>query len=270
MRTRRSGKLPNRHPDMDTTIYGFIPARWASTRFPGKPLHVLAGKPLIQHVWERCQNCLELDRVIVATDDDRIVAAARAFGAEVCQTRDDHPSGSDRIAEAVAAYEACTHVINIQGDEPLIEPGLVDTLAGRLRDDPELPMVTAASPLTEEAAIGNPNIVKVVLNKRREALYFSRSVIPHGRNCHPGTVWYRHQGIYGYSKAFLLEFVRWEPSPLELTEQLEQLRALENGATIAVVLTEDDAVGVDTPEQAREVERLLSRQASWAAPPSAS
>ncbi|MFT5187392.1 MAG: 3-deoxy-manno-octulosonate cytidylyltransferase (CMP-KDO synthetase) [Verrucomicrobiales bacterium] len=242
---------------MAIKIYGFIPARWASTRFPGKPLHVLAGKPLIQHVWERCQRCSELDRVLVATDDDRIAEAARAFGAEVCMTRADHLTGSDRIAEAASNFEDCTHVINVQGDEPLIDPTLVDMLARRLRDEPDLPMVTAANVLTDESSIADPNIVKVVLNKQREALYFSRSVIPHGRSQLPGITWYRHQGIYGYSKAFLLEYVRWEPSPLELTEQLEQLRALENGATIAVVLTEDDAIGVDTPEQADQVARLL-------------
>ena len=242
---------------METTIYGFIPARWASSRFPGKPLHVLGGKLLIQHVWERCQDCLELDRVIVATDDARIEEAAKGFGAEVCRTRRDHPSGSDRVAEAAARYEACSHVINIQGDEPLIDPRLVDRLGRRLRENPELPMVTAANPMVDEAEISNPNIVKVVLNKHLEALYFSRSVIPHGRNPHTGAAWYRHQGIYGYSKAFLLEYARWEPSPLELTERLEQLRALENGATIAVVLTDDEAIGVDTPEQADEVARLL-------------
>lgn len=242
---------------MSSSVFCFIPARWASTRFPGKSLHPLAGKPLIQHVWERCRQCEEVDRVIVATDDRRIEAVARDFGAEVCLTRTDHPTGSDRIAEAAALYEECSHVINVQGDEPLIEPGLVDTLARRIRDDAALPMVTAASPLSDQAAIDNPNIVKVVLNKRREALYFSRSVIPRGRNRHPGSPWYRHQGIYGYSKAFLLQYVRWEPTPLELTEQLEQLRALENGATIAVVLTEDDAIGVDTPEQALEVEKLM-------------
>ena len=245
---------------MQTKVYGFIPARWASTRFPGKPMHVLAGKPLVQHVWERCLSCEGLDRVMVATDDERIAQAAREFGAEVCMTRADHPTGSDRIAEAASKFEDCTHVINVQGDEPLIDPVLVNTLAQRLRDDPELPMVTAANRLTDDAAVNNPNIVKVVLNKRQEALYFSRSVIPHGREPHPGTTWYRHQGIYGYSKDFLLKYVRWEPTPLELTEQLEQLRALENGATIAVVLTEDDAIGVDTPEQADEVARLLEQR----------
>lgn len=243
---------------MSATIYGFIPARWASTRFPGKPLHLLAGKPLIQHVWERCQSCTELDRVVVATDAPRIAEAALAFGAEVCMTRDDHPTGSDRIAEAASRYDDCTHVVNVQGDEPLISPELVDSLARRLREQPDLPMVTAANPLVNEEDIGNPNIVKVVLNNRGEALYFSRSVIPHGRNRHPGSTWLRHQGIYGYSKAFLLQYVRWAPSPLETTEQLEQLRALENGATISVVLTDDDAIGVDTPEQAEAVARIIT------------
>ncbi len=243
---------------MSPRTYGFIPARWASTRFPGKPLHTIAGKPLIQHVWERCQQCEALHAAIVATDDPRIADAARGFGAEVAMTRDDHVSGSDRVAEAASQYEDCTHVINIQGDEPLIDPKLVDSLAQTLQAEPDLPMITAANPLQDEAQIHDPNIVKVVLNISGNALYFSRSVIPHGRNRHPGSTWLRHQGIYGYTKAFLLQYVRWEPSPLELTEQLEQLRALENGAAIRVVITQDDAIGVDTPEQADQVAQLLA------------
>ena len=241
---------------MSARIYGFIPARWGSTRFPGKPLHVIGGKPLVQHVWERCQECSELARVVVATDDDRIAQAARDFGAEVALTRSDHPSGSDRIAEAMAQYDDCTHAVNVQGDEPMIDPDLVDELARTLRDQ-GFPIVTAANRLEKEEDIANPNIVKVVLNKSGQALYFSRSVIPHRRNRHPDTVWYRHQGIYGYTREFLLQYVRWEPTSLELTEQLEQLRALENGATIGVIITKDDAIGVDTPEQADQVAALL-------------
>ena len=151
---------------MKTKVYGFIPARWASTRFPGKPLHILAGKPLIQHVWERCLKCEELDHVAVATDDERIANAARTFGADVCMTRADHPSGSDRIAEAASRFEDCSHVINVQGDEPLIEIALVNTLAQRLREDPQLPMVTAANPLTDSDSVNNPNIVKVTSSRR--------------------------------------------------------------------------------------------------------
>lgn len=245
---------------MSPKVYGFIPARWGSTRFPGKPLHAIAGKPLIQHVWEQCLKCSELAAAVVATDDERIAEAAHGFGAQVAMTRDDHPSGTDRIAEAADQFSDCTHVINIQGDEPMIDPNLVDQLARTLRESPDMPMITAANVITGDEEINDPNIVKVVLNKQHEALYFSRSVIPHGRSRHSHSIWHRHQGIYGYTREFLLQYVRWEPSPLELTEQLEQLRALENGATIGVIVTDHGAIGVDTPEQADLVSKLISQQ----------
>ncbi len=233
-----------------------IPARYASTRFPGKPLHLIAGKPLVQHVWERCMECREVARVVVATDDERIATAARDFGAEVCLTRADHPSGTDRIAEVAEKYPDFPFLINVQGDEPLISPDLVDELARTLRDTPGLPMITAANPMTEEADIENPNIVKVVLTRSGDALYFSRSRLPYPRNA-PLVPCYRHAGIYGYTREFVRQFVTWEPSPLEQTESLEQLRALENGARIRVVITTETSPGVDTPEQAAFVEQLL-------------
>jgi 3-deoxy-manno-octulosonate cytidylyltransferase (CMP-KDO synthetase) len=237
-----------------------IPARYASTRFPGKPLHVIAGKPLIQHVWERCRLCRHVNRIVVATDDERIAGVARGFGAEVCLTSPDHQSGTDRIAEAARTLPEATHVINVQGDEPLISPDLVDELAARMAADPGVGMITAVHPLHDEALLDNPNIVKCVMSRDGRALYFSRSRIPYARSVHPGLTHWRHMGIYGFSRAFLEKFVSWEPSPLEVTEALEQLRALENGAAIHVVVTEHDSPGIDTPEQAREVEGLIARR----------
>lgn len=233
-----------------------IPARYASTRFPGKPLHLIAGKPLVQHVWERCREVRSASRVVIATDDERIATAARHFGAEVAMTRAEHPSGTDRLAEVATQLPAATHFLNVQGDEPLVNPTLLESMIAALQDDPALPMITAASPLEHGPDADNPNIVKVVLTTTGEALYFSRSRIPYPRQP-PALPCYRHLGVYGYSRDFLLQFVGWPPSPLEITESLEQLRALENGARLRVVLTTDESPGVDTPEQAREVERVL-------------
>ncbi len=233
-----------------------IPARYASTRFPGKPLHPIAGKPLVQHVWERCRQASLASGVVVATDDDRIAAAARAFGAEVAMTSADHPSGTDRLAEVAARRPEATHFLNVQGDEPLINPALLDSLMAALRDDPTLPMITAASPLADGPESEDPNIVKAVMTSSGDALYFSRSRIPYARHS-PALPCHRHLGVYGYSRAFLLRFVTWPASPLELTEGLEQLRALENGARIRLLVTNDDSPGVDTPEQARAVEHRL-------------
>lgn len=242
-------------------ISGVLPARWGSSRFPGKPLHLIAGKPLIQHVWERCRQCSNLDEILVATDDRRIFDAVGEFGGKVVMTSADHPTGTDRIAEALTAVPRATHIVNIQGDEPLIDPALIDELAAALAADPTLDMVTAANPLDpEDHAVSDPNVVKVVTALDGRALYFSRSPLPFFRNASPGLPVLRHKGIYAYSRAFLERFVTWKPSPLEIAESLEQLRALENGASIRVLLTNDTSPGVDTPEQAREVERLLAAE----------
>ncbi|HEX2751040.1 MAG TPA: 3-deoxy-manno-octulosonate cytidylyltransferase [Verrucomicrobiales bacterium] len=235
-----------------------IPARFASTRFPGKPLHVIAGRPLVQHVWERCGKCRHVDRILVATDDERIAAAARGFGAEVCMTSPDHQSGTDRIAEAARALPGATHIINVQGDEPLISPDLVDELAAKMQADTGIGMITAVHVIDDEAVLDNPNVVKCVLSRDGRALYFSRSRIPYPRGRHPGMQYWRHMGIYGFRRDFLEQFVRWEPSPLEVTESLEQLRALENGAAIHVVITDHDSPGIDTPEQAQEMETRMA------------
>ncbi len=232
-----------------------IPARWCSTRFPGKPLHLIAGKPLLQHVWERARRAKTLSAVIIATDDMRIAEAAFAWGAEVSLTKDSHASGTDRIAEVVRKLRGVAHVLNVQGDEPLIDARLLDRLVRQMQRYPEIEIITAAHPFENPEDVSSPHQVKVVRDRAGRALYFSRSPIPHPRD---GAASYlRHQGIYGYRRETLLRFVRWSPSPLEKAESLEQLRALENGVKIHVVVTRSGSPGVDTPADARAVERLL-------------
>jgi len=243
-------------------VAAILPARWASTRFPGKPLHLIAGKPLIQRVWEQAQQANVFRRVIIATDDPRILEAAQSFGAEAVLTSSEHPSGTDRIAEAARllnlAEAGITHVINIQGDEPLIDPALLRQLTGTLVADPAIQMITSANPFPAHEDVHDPNAVKVVLDRAGNALYFSRSVIPYQRNTSiPPVTYYRHQGLYGFTLPFLFQFVGWSPSPLEQAEQLEQLRALENGVKIRVLVTQSLSIGVDTPNDAVKVEQLL-------------
>ncbi len=250
-------------PESDNQhVLGVIPARWGSTRFPGKPLEQIAGKSLIQHVWERCAECSRLTDVVVATDDDRIFAAVEGFGGKAVMTRDDHPSGTDRMAEVAGAFPNHEVLINIQGDEPLIDAGLIDQLAADLLADVDLPMITAANPMAaDDEAVSDPNVVKVVMDCHGRALYFSRSPLPFQRNPGlPGLTVYRHKGIYGFRRGFLLQFVKWEPSILEQVEGLEQLRAMENGAQIRVLITADESTGIDTPEQAALLEAHLLGQ----------
>jgi 3-deoxy-manno-octulosonate cytidylyltransferase (CMP-KDO synthetase) len=240
---------------------GLIPARFASTRFPGKPLHPIAGKPLLQHVVERCRLASSLREIIVATDDDRIATVARGF-ARVEMTRPDHPSGTDRIAE-VAARLDCDRLINIQGDEPLIDPRVIDAVANALAD---AEMSTAAAPLREPADFDNPNVVKVVTTASGRALYFSRRTIPFLRDLagrpSPEQLaafpFRKHLGIYGYRRDTLLRIVRQPVSPLEHAERLEQLRALEQGIGIAVVTVDYDSIGVDVPTDVARVEAMLA------------
>jgi 3-deoxy-manno-octulosonate cytidylyltransferase (CMP-KDO synthetase) len=236
-------------------VVAIIPARWASTRFPGKPLHAIAGKPLIQHVWERCQRARALDQIIIATDDMRIAEAAFGFGAEVALTSSRHRSGTDRLAEVAKKMSAATHIINVQGDEPVVHPGLIDKLAKALTSDKRLEMITAANPIAEKP--NNPNVVKVVIDRDSNALYFSRSLIPFARDGDIHPQYYRHHGIYGYSRRLLLQFVKWKPTVLEQSEQLEQLRALEHGVKIRVVITRHASIGVDSPDDVKNVEQLL-------------
>lgn len=241
---------------MSKTV-GIIPARWASTRFPGKPLHLIAGKPLLQHVWERCRRAKKLDHVIVATDDFRIAEAAFAWGAEVAMTSANHSSGTDRIAEVAAKAKQFGRIVNIQGDQPMIDPKLIDRLVRELQRDRKLEMITAAHPFADPREAESPHQVKVVVNIKNEALYFSRGAIPFARDTSAPPQYFRHQGIYGYTRDLLLRFVRWKTSPLERAESLEQLRALENGVRIQVVMTDSGSPGVDTPEDARMMERLM-------------
>jgi 3-deoxy-manno-octulosonate cytidylyltransferase (CMP-KDO synthetase) len=244
-------------------IVGIIPARYGSTRFPGKPLALIAGKPLLQHVIERCRGARSLRELIVATDDPRILEVARQF-CRVEMTAPEHPSGSDRIAE-VAARCDCDAVVNIQGDEPLMDPGVVDAVAEALN---RAGMSTAATPLTDPADYDNPNVVKVVVNAAGEALYFSRRTVPYLREAASRSVneqmaafpFLKHLGIYGYRRETLLRLVKLPVAPLEAAEKLEQLRALENGISIAVVKVRHDSVGVDTPADVSRVEKLLARR----------
>jgi 3-deoxy-manno-octulosonate cytidylyltransferase (CMP-KDO synthetase) len=237
---------------------GIIPARWSSTRFPGKPLHLLEGKPLLKHVWEKCRRAKTLDSVIIATDDMRIANAAFDWGAEVALTSRSHRSGTDRAAEVARHAKHFAFIINIQGDEPLIEPQLIDGLVKKLRSDRNAKIVTAAHPFENPAEASSPHQVKVVLDASGCALYFSRAAIPFPRD--PSKIKYlRHQGIYGFRRETLLQFVKWKPSPLERTESLEQLRALENGVTVHVLITAEGSPGIDTPEDAKALERRLAR-----------
>jgi 3-deoxy-manno-octulosonate cytidylyltransferase (CMP-KDO synthetase) len=231
-------------------IVGIIPARFASTRFPGKPLALIAGKPLIQHVVEQCQRAKSLAEIIVATDDTRIWEVAQNF-CRVEMTRPEHPSGSDRIAEVAERCE-CDAVVNIQGDEPLIEPSVIDAVANALAQNE---MSTAATRIKNPAELDNPNVVKVVVNAAGRALYFSRRTIPYRR---AAFAFWKHLGIYGYRRETLLRLVKFPVSPLENAEKLEQLRALENGIQIAVVKVDYDSIGVDAPEDVAKVEKILS------------
>ena len=243
-------------------IIGIIPARYASTRFPGKPLHPIAGKPLIQYVVERCREAPSLAEVIVATDDERIAEVAREF-CSVEMTRPDHPSGTDRIAE-VAARLDCDAVVNVQGDEPLIAPEVIDAVAGALS---EAEMTTAATPVNNISNYSDANVVKVVVSATGRALYFSRRTIPFVRDLAEESPeqqlaafsFLKHLGIYGYRCEALQRLVEFPPSPLEQAERLEQLRALENGIEIAVRQVEYEAIGVDVPEDVQRVEALLNK-----------
>ena len=238
---------------------GIIPARWGSTRFPGKLLHPIAGQPLLQHVWERCQQAQSLDAVIIATDDMRIAQAAFDWGAEVSLTSSQHASGTDRIAEVARNLRGVTHIVNVQGDEPLIDPKLIDRLAAALRRDRTLEMITAAHPFENAAEASSPHQVKVIVDLRGNALYFSRFAIPFPRDRSAPVKYLRHQGIYGFRRKTLLQFVKWKSTPLERAESLEQLRALENGVKVYVLITKHGSPGVDTLEDAVALERKLAR-----------
>ena len=249
-----------------------IPARYASTRFPGKPLANQTGKYLIQHVYEQVRGARSITEVIVATDDTRIREAVASFGGRVVMTRADHPSGTDRVAEAAESLDADV-IVNVQGDEPEIEPESIDRLVALLADEADVRMGTLACPFAAGADPADPNAVKVVLDGRNRALYFSRALIPYPRDTQgrpdkpsgqPGapSQWLLHIGIYAYRREFLLRLAKLSPTPLEQREKLEQLRALENGFPIAVAMVERAAVGIDTPKDyAAFVQRCCQRRA---------
>lgn len=236
-----------------------IPARYASTRLPGKPLADICGKPMIVRVYERAVQAKRLDDVVVATDDQRVKTAVESHGGKAVMTRVDHSTGTDRLTEVVTAapYDGYDLIINVQGDEPLIEPELIDSLAREFEQDEELMMATVKTAITEEAEQKNPNNVKVVTDKNGYALYFSRSLLPYPRY-QKGVPVYKHIGIYAYRRDFLLKYAAMEPTALEETEALEQLRALENGYKIKVIETHHRFVGVDTPEDLAKVNEIYS------------
>jgi len=238
---------------------GVIPARYGSTRLPGKSLVLLGGKPLVQWVYERARQARRLDQLVVATDDPRIAGVVEGFGGIAVMTREDHPSGTDRIAEAVTGLNADI-VINIQGDEPLIDPGLIDRLADAMAESADWDMATAVCPIEDPADLSNPAVVKAVWAADGRALYFSRSAIPFLRDPGdppPGLRYWRHIGIYAYRRNFLEQLVKSPPCALECAEKLEQLRALDLGGRIKVLPADQSGVGVDTPEDIPKAEIAL-------------
>lgn len=233
-----------------------IPARYASTRFPGKPLADICGKPMIRRVYERAKSASRPFKVVVAADHEAVFEAVRSFGGIVMMTSPDHATGTDRLAEVAAAYPDADVVVNVQGDEPLIEPSVIDSLAAAFDEDDGLNMATLMTPLAKEEE-DNPNAVKVVVDRAGYALYFSRSLLPYPRA--RAAAAYKHIGVYAYRRDFLLDFAAMAPTPLELTESLEQLRALENGYKIKVIETDFRFVGVDTPEDLKRVNAIYRR-----------
>ena len=233
-----------------------IPARYASTRLPGKPLLDIAGKPMIQRVVERVRQARRPSRVIVATDDQRIAEAVRSFGGEAQMTSAAHPTGTDRLAEVAATLPDMDLILNIQGDEPLIPPSAIDELAGAFDGAPDLQMGTLMTPLTE-SEYDNPAAVKVVTSLDGHALYFSRSLIPYPHKPGSHCRYYKHIGVYAYRRDFLLQYAKLPPTPLEQTESLEQLRALEHGFRIRLIETAFRSIGVDTPEDLQRVRGIF-------------
>lgn len=240
---------------------GIIPARFASSRFPGKPLIDLGGKYMVQRVYEQCQKSQYLNQVIIATDDQRIYDAVQSFGGLAQMTKADHQSGTDRIAEIASAFDSKDIIINIQGDEPFIEPDLIDALIEPLKEG-KAQIATAAVQIKKTSAIFDPNVVKVVFNQNHSALYFSRSPIPYQRDQQPedwlsNAPFYKHIGIYAFLQATLMEISQARPSALEQQESLEQLRWLEMGKTIFIHQTNHESIGVDTPADLEKIKHLL-------------
>ncbi|MBL7073731.1 3-deoxy-manno-octulosonate cytidylyltransferase [candidate division KSB1 bacterium] len=237
---------------------GVIPARYGSARFPGKVLADLSGKPVIQWVYEQACRAKMLDDVWVAADDPRILEAVRGFGGKAVITPRDIPTGSDRVAYAARELEG-EIIANIQGDEPLIEPDMINEAIKPLLDNTDVEVTTLARPIHDPVQLTDPNVVKVVMDSRDNALYFSRSVIPFSRNGGTEDLYFKHIGLYVFRKVFLFQFKQWGPSPLERMENLEQLRILENGYPIRVVITAFDSHGVDTPADLEIIRGMLEK-----------
>lgn len=239
---------------MPADVLGVIPARYASTRFPGKALAVIAGKPMVQHVYERAQLCSRFTRLVIATDDERIARAAESFGAECRITDAGHQSGTDRAAEVAAGIPG-EIVVNIQGDEPLIDYNAIEAVIVALESSSSARMATLAKRITDATEIDNPNVVKVVRGFSGDAIYFSRFPIPYARGSAPDI--FKHIGLYAYRRDFLLQYPSMPVGTLEQAECLEQLRALENGYSIAVAETSYESIGVDTPEDLEQIHHRL-------------
>jgi len=242
-------------------VIGVIPARYSSTRFTGKVLADILGKPMIQHVWERAKQSLLLEDLIIACDDERVLNAAKEFGAKVIFTAKAHLCGTDRIVEVVNPIDVKI-VINIQGDEPLIHPSMIDRVAQALLDDTSVSMATIMKKIENPKELTDPNVVKVVVDKNNFALYFSRTAIPHHADNSEvrNPVYYKHIGLYGYTKDFLFTYKNLAVSNLEKIECLEQLRVLEEGFRVRVIETEHETVGVDTPEDLTRVKHYLQKE----------
>ena len=235
-----------------------IPARYASTRLPGKPLALIAGKPMIQHVYERACHAVMPQEVVVATDSKIVADVVKEFGGKVMMTSPDHPSGTDRLAEVALSYPDIDVIVNVQGDEPMIPPEVIDRLAQAFADDKDLNMATLKTLMGEED-YNNPNAVKVVTDQNGYALYFSRSLLPYPRNRKADFKVYKHVGIYAYRRSFLLSYAAYEPTPLEQIEGLEQLRVLENGQRIKVLESKFQGIGIDTQEDLDAINALFTR-----------
>jgi 3-deoxy-manno-octulosonate cytidylyltransferase (CMP-KDO synthetase) len=243
-------------------VVGIIPARYYSKRLPGKPLALIDDRPMIQHVYQRAAKAATLERLIVATDDPRIQEAVAQFDGEVLMTSREHSSGTDRVAEAARQLMLTDDaiVINIQGDEPLLRAEMIDSLVCNLQENESAPMVTLAHPDTDKNDLVDPAVVKVVLDAKGRALYFSRSPIPAVRDWSSSPSYHKHLGFYGYRNGFLQEFTRLSPGVLEKREKLEQLRALEHGFSISVVITLFDSISVDSPEDLARVRKIMEQQ----------
>ncbi|WP_288201293.1 3-deoxy-manno-octulosonate cytidylyltransferase [uncultured Megasphaera sp.] len=237
-----------------------IPARYASTRLPGKPLADIASKPLIQRVYEQAAKADKLSAVVVAVDNPKVYDVVVSFGGHAVMTREDHTNGTDRLAEAVGHYPEADVIVNVQGDEPLITPEVINALCQVFEEDPQLTMATVATPLQEEE-YDDASAVKVVMNKRQEAMYFSRSLIPYPRHpFHDQIRPYKHIGIYAYRRDFLLQYAQMAQTPAEEVESLEQLRVLENGYKIKVITTEQQFIGIDTPEDLEHIRSYFAKE----------